>query len=126
MKTIKYFFASVYQSIKSRRPSGTPYFNLSLGITGILLLNIVDLLLILKIWLHINLITETKSTFITCFISLAILIIFLIRMIMPFDELNDIDVDQSDIKRNNFLFFLYGMLSVALMVILLILSRKHY
>jgi hypothetical protein len=125
MESIQYFFAAVYQSIKSRRPDGTPYFNLCLGIAGILLLNIVDALLMLKIWFHTNLISQSKNTFIVGFLSLAVLIIVLVRAIIPIDTIRDVEVDQKDVKRKGLLFISYFMLSVALMIVLLILTRPN-
>jgi hypothetical protein len=124
MDKIQYFFAAVYQSIKSRRPNGTPYLNLCLGITGTLLLNIVDVLLILKVWFHTNLISQSKNTFIVCFISLAVLIMLLVRVVIPIDTIRDIEVDQRNVKRMGFLFIAYFMLSVAFMIVLLILTRS--
>jgi len=123
MEKIKYFFAAVYQSIKSRRPDGTPYFNLCLGITGILLLNFIDILLVLKIWLHKNFISDSKNTFIICFLSLAVLIMILLRSLLPIDDVSDIEVEEKDIKIMGFLFISYFMVSTAFMIILIILTR---
>ena len=126
MEKIKYFFAAVYQSIKSRRPDGTPYFNLCLGITGILLLNIMDILLIFKIWGHIDFLAGSKNTFLVYFLSLAFIIFFLIKLVIPIDEIRDIDVDEKDVRVMNTLFFAYFMLSIAFLGVLLILSRASY
>jgi hypothetical protein len=125
MYKIQYFFASVYQGIKKRRPDGTPYFNLGLGVAGTLLLNIFDALLILKIWFHTNLISDSKNTFIVSFLSLAVLIIFLFRTIIPIDTIRDIEVEPRDVKWMGFFFISYYMLSTALMIVLLILNRSN-
>jgi len=125
MEKIQYFFAAVYQSIKSRRPDGTPYFNLCLSIAGILLLNIVDALLILKIWVHTDLISQSKNTFVISFLSLAVLIIFLFKAIIPIDKIRDIEVNPRDVKRIGFFFISYFILSVAIMIVLLVLTQPN-
>jgi hypothetical protein len=123
MYKINYFFAAVYQSIKSRRPDGTPYFNLCLGITGSVLLNVVNVLLILKIWFHTNLMSSSEGTFIAYFLSLSIIIMLLLRVLIPIDAVRDIEVKPKDIKRMGLFFISCFMLSVVFMVVLLILSR---
>jgi len=123
MYKILYFFAAVYQSIKSRRPDGTPYFNLRLGITGTLLLNLVAVLLIIKVWFHINLMTSSGDVFLVYFLSLSTLIMCLLWFIIPIDEIRDIEVAPKDIKWMGLFFISYYMLSIAFMAVLLILSR---
>jgi hypothetical protein len=123
MNKIQFFFAAVYQSIKSRRPDGTPYFNLCLGITGTLLLNLVNFLLILKIWFHTNLLSPSEGTFIAYFLCLSVFIMFLLRVVIPIDVIRDIEVDQRNVRRLGLVFISYFMLNVAFMTVLLILSR---
>ena len=124
MERIKYYFAAVYQSIKSRRPDGTPYSNLCLGITGALLLNLMGALMMLKVWFHKNLITDSETTFLIWFISLAVSIMFLLRFVFPIDDIRDIEVDKKDIKLMNFLFFAYFMLSIAFVMTFLVLNGR--
>jgi hypothetical protein len=123
MEKIQYFFAAVYQSIKSRRPDGTPYFNLCLSIAGVLLLKIFDALLILKIWFHTDLVSQSKNTFIISFLSIAVLIILLFRAIIPIDTIRDIEVNPKDVKRIGVFFISYFILSIAFTMVLLILTR---
>ncbi|TSD67484.1 hypothetical protein FFF34_008855 [Inquilinus sp. KBS0705] len=123
MGKIRYFFAAVYQSIKSRRPDGTPYFNLCLGVTGILLLNLFDVLLILKMGVHKNLISDSKNTFIIWFLSLAILIMILLKLFMPIDDIKDVEVEKKDVKLMGFLIISYYTLSLAFTIILISLTR---
>ena len=123
MDKILYFFAAVYQSIKNRRPGGTPYFNLCMGITAILLLNTFSFLIILKTWFHVNLISDSKNTFIVWFLALAISIFFLIRIIMPLDNISDIEVPQKDVKKMGLIIISFYMLSVVVMMLLIFLTR---
>lgn len=81
------------------------------------------MLLIFKIWCHINLMARSKNTFLVYFLSLAVIIFFLIRIIIPIDEIKDIEVNEKDKRRLNILFFIYFMLSIAFLMVLLILSR---
>jgi NADH:ubiquinone oxidoreductase subunit 6 (subunit J) len=122
MDKVRYFFAAGYQSIKKRRPDGTPYFNLSLIVTSILLLNIFSLLLTLKIWFNVNLIADTKQSFIFAFISIAVFIGFIIRITVPLDDIIDIDVKPKSIKNIGAIFILAYVVSFILIAILIKLN----
>jgi hypothetical protein len=123
MEKIQYFFASVYQSIRLRRPDGTPYFNLCLLITITILLHIFHALLLLKIWFKVDLMPDAKSQFIVWFVSLAILLILFLNYVIPQSVISEVDVLDKDIKRNNRYFLLYIFICIVLMCILLIFSR---
>ena len=105
MEKISYFFAAVYQSIKSRRPDGTPYANLILGTTGILLLDIFNSMLVLEIWFHVHIISHSKILFAFYFIFLAAMIFMLIKTLIPIDQIREVEVTQRDVKMLNFFFF---------------------
>ena len=81
-------------------------------------------LMMLKVWFHKNLITDSETTFLIWFISLAVSIMFLLRFVFPIDDIRDIEVDKKDIKLMNFLFFAYFMLSIAFVMTFLVLNGR--
>jgi len=125
MEKINYFLAAVYQGIKKRRPEGTPYFNICFGITGILLLNLFGVFVAFRTLFHIDLLTESKNVLITCSLIFASIVFFVVRMIIPFEKIDSIEVDIKDIKRNRVFFLLYCFLSLFIVLILLFPSVRH-
>lgn len=125
MGKVKYFFASVYQSIKSRTPNGTPYFNLCLLITIAVTVSFFNAVLILKIGFNVDLLPKVKSQFIVWFISLAFFLIFSFNKLIPSRLISKIDVKDTDIKRNNIYFLLFIFLCIVLMGVLLIVSKHR-
>lgn len=118
MNHITYFLAGVYQSIKKRRPDGTPYFNLTLLLTFLLFLHFMQLLVVFKIEGIIILPYSDKACFLMIGIT-SICVFFGIRYMFPIEIISEVEITEQNRKRANLAFMLYFFGSITLLMFLL-------
>ena len=124
MAKITYFLAGVYQGIKKKRPDGTPYFNLRVGIAFLCFLHYMEIGIVIKKCFGVDIITSSKEEFLTLFLIGATTIYFLITLIIPLSDLQEIEVDEKDVKRSYYGFFIYFFLNVPLLGCLIFTLQK--
>lgn len=119
-----HFFAGVYRSIKNRRPNGTPYFNLRMGIVGIMFLHYFQLAVLMRKYYDVNLIVASQTTFVLTLLSVSTPLMYLLTLIMPLEVLLNIEVSEIHVNRYNLLFFLYFFLNVLILGYLMLSNSK--
>jgi hypothetical protein len=115
---MKYIFAGLYFAIKSRRPDGTPYFNMRLFFGSCVNLTIFNLLLFLEKF-NWHFIPSDKASFMLSAIVLYVLVMAIIGKYVSEDQLREIAMEQREIKRINFFCFAYFFLNLFLMAYLM-------
>lgn len=118
---MKYIIATIYQSIKGRRPDGTPYFNTRLTVATAAVIHTLQLLLILRWRLSWNLMPNSKSGFILLCVNFVIVIMIALNYLYPYEEINNIEVKPSHVKLMSYGFLLYFFFNIALLANLLLI-----
>ncbi len=120
---MKYFLASVYQQLKTKRPDGTPYFNLCGIIVALFVVNLLTGLVAIKVWLHKDYIARSANAFLGWGVFITICIVLFTRVLLPSDVIKNIEIDQRDAKRNYWLLFSYLFLSLFMMMVVMFQLR---
>jgi hypothetical protein len=120
---MNHFLAAVYQGIKLKRPDGTPYFNLRLGITAILLIHYAQVSVLAKFYFNIRLIPSSQLVFVFCLVAVGVLFMYLLKIIVPLDVLTKIEISRKIVKRCYVIFFFYFIFNIFLMGYLLLITR---
>ena len=102
---MKYIFASLYHSIRRRRPSGTPYFNTRLLISASIALHILQFSLFVKWLTGIELLPHGKVQFVVVCMGVGTIIMSLLSFLIPYKTIIDIKVSDSHVNMMNYCFF---------------------
>jgi len=114
-----YLLSAIYQGIRNRRPSGTPYFNFRLGLTSVFWLHFFQFAAVIRYYFHKSLIPGSNVVFVVCLLSLSALAIFLLGIFIPKEVLEESKLDKHIASRANLLFFLYMVLNIFILAFLL-------
>jgi hypothetical protein len=122
MNGVNYFFSAVYQKLKDKRPDGTPYFNLIVGLIFILALHYSQLAVDLKH--RYGILSYSNSTFLLFVfaIPISIVLYYLISAILPVESLTEIEIDKKHKNVCYYTFSFYLYLNIAVLFYLLILT----
>ncbi len=121
-----YIIAAIYQGIRNRRPSGTPYFNLRFGLTSILALHLFQFAAVLRYYFHQSLIPVSSIAFLVCLIGFSSLSVYLLGILIPQDTLEGYDISKQTAKRANLIFFLYAVVNILILAFLLAAMNPQF
>ena len=107
-------FCRFILGIKKRRPIGIPYFNTVLGLAVCVIFAILNVLLFVNAKL-LYLLNNDNYFFITAISSLGV-IMLIIRIYAPENELKKIIMSKEKIRMINLSFIFYYMINVFLMI----------
>src|ERR1700712_767979 len=105
MKKIQYFFAAVYQKLLQKKPNGTPYLNLRLGIAFILLLHYSQIAVYLKSRHNIFLLPNSTTLLLTMGVTISVILFYVLGLIIPLEIISEIEVTQ---KQKNLCYYIFG------------------
>jgi hypothetical protein len=125
MSNIRYLIAMLYTDIKSRRPSGTPYFKVRIGIAFGLWLHVLQILLLLKITTHKIPMPKGENAFIGSAFLTVLAGMGIITWLFPEGDLLKVKLNETAVKRVKFYYFGYFLLSILFLAYLMTLDSKN-